>query len=162
MSLGALSTANTSHVDLLMFTETVKIKINPNTLFEDLPHSVEAITISTQAKIERCGMAMRLLVGNKAALQSPNQILINSIRKSQEWLEKLTTGKAKSVDEIAKQEGITTNAVTRLVYRAFLAPDIVRAIMNGTQPITLNSDLLKKIVPLPLDWDDQRKLLDFK
>jgi len=144
-----------------VLAEAVEIKIDPHALFEDLPHPIEAVTISTQAKIERCGMAMRLLVGNKAALQSPNQILINSIRKSQEWLENLTTGKAASVDEIAKQEGITTNAVTRLIYRAFLAPDIVRAIMNGTQPATLTSDLLKKIVPLPLDWEDQRKLLGF-
>ncbi|QWE17153.1 recombinase family protein [Polynucleobacter sp. AP-Nino-20-G2] len=145
-----------------VLTEVVEIKINPHALFEDLPHPIEAITISTQAKIERCGMAMRLLVGNKATLQSPNQILINSIGKSQEWLEKLITGKAASVDEIAKQEGTTTNAVTRLIYRAFLAPDIVRAIMDGTQPATLNSDLLKKIVPLPLDWEKQRKLLGFK
>ena len=49
-----------------------------------------------------------------------------------------------------------------MIYRAFLAPDIIRSIMNGTQPARLNSDLLKKIVPLPLDWEDQRKLLGFK
>ena len=101
------------------------------------------------------------MVGNKTALQTSDQTLINSIRKAQDWLQKLTTGKAASVDEIAKQEDITTNAVTRLIYRAFLAPDIVRAIMNGAQPAALNSDLLKKIVPLPLDWEDQRRLLGF-
>ena len=145
-----------------VFTESVEIQISPNALFDDLPHPIEVVTISTQVKIERCGVAMRLLVGNKATLQSPNQVLINSIRTSQEWLEKLTTGKATSVDQIAKQEGTTSNAVTRLIYRAFLAPDIIRAIMNGTQPATLTSDLLKKIVPLPLDWEDQRKLLGFK
>lgn len=145
-----------------VFTDSVEIQINPNALFDDLSHPIEIVMISTQAKIERCGLAMRLLVGNKATLQSPNQILINSIRTSQEWLEKLTTGKATSVDQISKQEDTTSNAVTRLIYRAFLAPDIIRAIMSGTQPATLTSDLLKKIVPLPLDWEDQRKLLGFK
>lgn len=139
----------------------IQITIDPNTLFEDLHKSVEPITIETQVKIERCGMAMRLMVGNKTVLQMPDQTLINSIRKAQDWLEKITSGKVVSVSEIAAQEGMTSNAVTRLIYRAFLAPDIIRSIMNGTQPATLNSDLLKTIVPLPLDWNEQRKLLGF-
>lgn len=144
---------------VVILREAIQITISPNALFEDLHHPVELITIETQAKIERCGMAMRLMVGNKTALQMPDQVLIDSIRKAQDWLEKITSGKMASASEIAKQEGMTSNAITRLIYRAFLAPDIVRSIMNGTHPATLNSDLLKKIVPLPLDWDEQRKLL---
>jgi len=49
-----------------------------------------------------------------------------------------------------------------MIHRAFLAPDIIRAIMNGTQPIHLTGDYLKRHAPLPLDWEDQRKLLGFK
>lgn len=147
---------------VVVLSDAVKITINPHVLYEDAPHPLEKITISVQAKIERCGMAMRLMIGNKTALQTPDQVLINSIRKAQDWLEQLTSGKVDSVGELAKQEGTTSNFITRMIYRAFLAPDIVRSIMNGTQPATLNSDLLKKIVPLPLDWEDQRKLLGFK
>lgn len=146
---------------VMILKEAIQITINPSALFEDLHHSVELITIETQAKIERCGMAMRLMVGNNTALQMPDQTMINSIRKAQDWLEKITSGKVASVSEIATQEGMTSNAITRLIYRAFLAPDIIRSIMNGTQPATLNSYLLKRIVPLPLDWDEQRKLLGF-
>lgn len=144
-----------------VLSDCVEIKIDLQALFEDAPHPIEHITLTAQAKIERCGMAMRLLVGNRSAIQNLDQTLINSIRKAQDWLEQLTTGKVKSVSELATQEGTTSNAITRLIYRAFLAPDILRAIMNGTQPTTLNSDLLKTIVPLPLDWDEQRKLLSF-
>lgn len=144
-----------------VLTDCVEIKINPQALFEDSPHPIEPLTLTAQAKIERCGMAMRLLVGNRSAVQNLDQTLINSIRKAQDWLEQLTTGRVNSVSELATKEGATSNAITRLIYRAFLAPDIIRAIMNGTQPTTLNSDLLKTIVPLPLDWDEQRKLLGF-
>jgi site-specific DNA recombinase len=147
---------------VVVLSDAIKIKINPHVLYEGAPQPFEPITISVQAKIERCGMAMRLMVGNKTALQTPDQVLINSIRKAQDWLEQLTSGKVSSVGELAKQEGTTSNFITRMIYRAFLAPDIVRSIMNGTQPATLNSDLLKKIVPLPLEWEDQRKLLGFK
>ncbi len=145
-----------------VLTDSIEIKINPNALYDDLAHPIEPITIYVQAKIERCGMAIRLMVGNKTVQQTPDQVLINSIRKAQDWLEKLTSGKVTSVGDLAKQEGMTSSAVTRLIYRAFLAPEIVRSIMNGTQPATLNSDLLKTIVPMPLDWNEQRKLLGFK
>lgn len=144
-----------------VLADCVEIKVDPQALYEDAPHPIELITLTAQAKIERCGMAMRLLVGNRSAIQNLDQTLINSIRKAQDWLEQLTIGKVSSVSELATQEGTTSNAITRLIYRAFLAPDIIRAIMNGTQPTTLNSDLLKTIVPLPLDWDEQRKLLGF-
>lgn len=146
---------------VMVLNDSVEIRINPNALCENLPHPVEPITLSVQAKIERCGMAMRLMVGNRTAQQIPDEVLINSIRKAQDWVERLTSGKVTSVGDLAKQEGTTSHAVTRLIYRAFLAPDIVRTIMNGTQPATLNSDLLKTIVPLPLDWGEQRKLLGF-
>ncbi len=144
-----------------VLADSIDIKINPNALFDDLPNQIEPITISSQAKIERCGMAIRLMVGNRTAQQLPDQALINSIRKAQNWIEELTSGKMTSVGMIALQEGTTSNVVTRMMYRAFLAPDIIKAIMNGTQPASLNSDRLKNLVPLPLDWEDQRKLLGF-
>ncbi|MEN9862476.1 MAG: hypothetical protein RLZZ601_240 [Pseudomonadota bacterium] len=147
---------------VMVLNDSAEIRINPNTLHENLPYPVEPITLSVQAKVERCGMAMRLMVGNRTTQQIPDQVLINSIRKAQDWVEQLTSGKVTSVGQIASQEGTTSNVVTRIMYRAFLAPDIIRAITNGTQPASLNSDRLKNLVPLPLDWEDQRKLLGFK
>jgi site-specific DNA recombinase len=42
---------------------------------------------------------------------------------------------------------------------AFLAPDITATILEGRQPIDLTLDRLLSMLPLPLDWDAQRKLL---
>jgi site-specific DNA recombinase len=40
---------------------------------------------------------------------------------------------------------------------AWLAPDLVAAIMEGRQPRALSlSELVKR--PVPMDWDDQRRL----
>lgn len=149
-------------VKVSVLTESIEITINPNALFENLSHRVEAIIISTQAKIERCGMAIKLLVGNKPINQKLDANLIQTIRNGQDWLEKLTSGKVKSIEELASAKGITNTAVTNMIHRAFLAPDIIRAIMNGAQPIYLTGDYLKRHTPLPLDWEDQRKLLGFK
>lgn len=147
---------------VVILREAIQISINPNALFEDLHHSVEPITIETQTKIKRCGMALRLIVGNKAFNQKPDNNLIQTIRNGQEWLGKLTSGQVKSIGELASELGMTNTAVTNMIHRAFLAPDIIRSIMKGTQPIQLTGDLLKRLTPLPLDWEDQRKLLGFK
>jgi DNA invertase Pin-like site-specific DNA recombinase len=144
---------------VVILREAIQITINPNALFEDLPHPVEPITVETRAKIERCGMAMRLMVGNKVVNQKLDTNLIQTIRSGQDWLSRLTSGQVQSIGELASELGITNTAVTNIIHRAFLAPDIIRSIMSGTQPIHLTGDYLKKHTPLPLDWEDQRKLL---
>jgi hypothetical protein len=43
--------------------------------------------------------------------------------------------------------------VMRSLPFTFLAPDIVDIIVNGKQPIDLNLERLKKIGPVPFDWE---------
>ena len=139
----------------------VQITIHPHVLLNTLPIQ-EPLTLIVHTQIERCGMAMRLLVGNKRINPTLDTNLIQTIRNGQDWLERLTSGKVKSLGELASQLGVTTTAVTNMIYRAFLAPDIIRSIMSGTQPVHLTGDFLKKQGPLPLDWEEQRQLLGFK
>jgi site-specific DNA recombinase len=63
------------------------------------------------------------------------------------------------LNEIAAEEGIGSSYVTRLLRLAFLAPDIVTAILNGRQPPHLTANRLMDDTRLPLDWPAQRKLL---
>jgi len=139
----------------------VQITIHPHVLLNALPIQ-EPLTLIAHTQIERCGMAMRLLVGNKRINPTLDTNLIQTIRNGQDWLERLTSGKVKSLGELASQLGLSNTAVTNMIYRAFLAPDIIRSIMSGTQPVHLTGDFLKKQGPLPLDWEDQRQLLGFK
>ncbi len=44
---------------------------------------------------------------------------------------------------------------------AFLAPDIVEAILDGRQSVELTAESLKRLPALPTDWDAQRRLLGF-
>nr|WP_047169421.1 DUF2924 domain-containing protein [Sphingomonas sp. Y57] len=43
----------------------------------------------------------------------------------------------------------------------FLAPDIVTAILEGRQPIELNTRTLLRTSELPIEWKEQRKVLGF-
>jgi site-specific DNA recombinase len=43
---------------------------------------------------------------------------------------------------------------------ACLSPDIVEAILNGSQPANLTAERLKRRLPeLPLEWSEQLRLL---
>ncbi len=44
---------------------------------------------------------------------------------------------------------------------AFLAPDIVEAILAGTQPVDLTAETLIKHTELPQAWAEQKALLGF-
>lgn len=52
-------------------------------------------------------------------------------------------------------------AAERMARLAFLAPDIVAAILEGRQPPSLTSRRLLKYTSVPLDWKGQRKALGF-
>jgi hypothetical protein len=42
---------------------------------------------------------------------------------------------------------------------AFLAPDIVEAIIEGRRPASLTNTKLRRLSPLPYSWEEQRRLL---
>ena len=44
---------------------------------------------------------------------------------------------------------------------AFLAPEIVTAITAGTQPAHLTTQMLIREIDIPLDWQEQKRILGF-
>ncbi|MEL6219248.1 MAG: hypothetical protein AAFR79_12405, partial [Pseudomonadota bacterium] len=62
------------------------------------------------------------------------------------------------VAAIAKREGLSRHRITQLLDLAFLAPEIVEAITQGTQPVNLTASRLIKR-PIPVLWSEQRSEL---
>jgi hypothetical protein len=84
--------------------------------------------------------------------------LIKAIARGRAWFEELATGRARSLQELAKRDGISRRYIRRLVGLAFLSPELVEAILQGGQPVVLTATRLTEL-DLPLDWTDQHKLL---
>ncbi len=76
-------------------------------------------------------------------------------------MNQLTAGEVPSVDALGEKEGRYPADVSRILQLSFLAPDIIEAILNGRQPIELNSQMLTRLGTLPPDWLAQRRLLGF-
>ena len=66
----------------------------------------------------------------------------------------LQQGEFADTTEIAQRHTLSEPHVRRLLRFAYLAPDIVEAIVEGRQPRTLTVKLL--LQGIPLDWSDQR------
>jgi len=61
--------------------------------------------------------------------------------------------------ELARNEDVTQRYIAHIIKLAYLAPDIMDAIIKGDIPAQLSLGQLKK--DIPLDWDEQRRLFGF-
>ena len=115
-----------------------------------------------ETELKRYASEVRLVIppesdGHTAGRPVPS--LLKAIVRAHDWCEKLMTGKVSGVRALANQTGLNERYVSRILECAFLAPDIVDAILAGRQPSGLT--VRKLWNKLPLDWAEQRKQLGF-
>ena len=92
----------------------------------------------------------------------PDLELIKLIAKAQSWWEDIKAGVIASQKELALRENLNKGDVSRILKLAFLAPDIVRAILKGQQPVDLTAhSLLRQASQLPSNWVHQKTFLGF-
>jgi len=89
----------------------------------------------------------------------PNPSLIKTVTRAYLWNRRLIAGDGTTMTDIAKETGLTQRSIARIVQLAFLAPDIVEAIIEGSPPRTLTLTALVRHVPH--DWAEQRRLYGF-
>ena len=63
--------------------------------------------------------------------------------------------------ELTCQYRVNASYFTRVLRLAYLAPDIVKAIVSGRQPTELTANRLVRMHELPIDWPSQRQYLGF-
>ncbi|MFC4349198.1 recombinase family protein [Kordiimonas lipolytica] len=118
--------------------------------------------ITVPVQLKRRGAEMRLVIpGQKSESKPTDETLVKLVARAHCWFEDLKTGKVEKVRDIAEREQVHPADVSRILPLAFLAPDIVTAILHGEQPVDLTPQKLKRLKDLPLDWQDQRRVLGF-
>jgi hypothetical protein len=86
-----------------------------------------------------------------------NSTLVKAIARSHRWKRILEAGEYGSVSELAAAEQINPSYLARVLRLTLLAPDIVETVLDGTGRVEIT--LEKLMVPLPLEWDAQRRQL---
>jgi hypothetical protein len=119
---------------------------------------LDTLTIRIPMRLQRRG-GRKLIVtpqGSAAPARKPSrdETLVKALVRAHRWRRKIESGKAKSITDLAEQEGVTDAYVCRLVPLTCLAPDIVEAILDGRQPKGLR--LAEMLGNGPVAWEEQR------
>jgi len=90
-------------------------------------------------------------------IRSENRaLLIASIAKARRWLNDLMTQPAITVEGIAQRENCSIRKVNMTISLAFLAPDLVKAAIEGRLPYGMG---VTRLCELPAEWSRQYRAL---
>jgi DNA invertase Pin-like site-specific DNA recombinase len=115
------------------------------------PINSDALQLILPFTERRRGVEMKLVIeGDTTA----DDRLMRNIANANHWYKRIKVGA--TFDQISDETGTSKRRIQQMIHLAFLAPDIVRQITQGKQPMGLTSDWLLRH-DLPADWDAQRK-----
>ncbi len=137
----------------------VEINLNAQHLsalfnLEESSINVEPLTFKLPFQTRKRGVETKLIIGHVEP--EKDHTLIRNLATAHKWLGMIKAGK--SLDDVAKQDNTSIRRIQQIIAFAFLAPDIVQAILDGCQPIGLTSEWMLRC-KLPNDWQDQRALI---
>jgi hypothetical protein len=90
-------------------------------------------------------------------IRSENRaLLMTSIAKGRRWLNELLTETPITVDAIAERERCSVRKVNMTISLAFLAPDLVKASIEGRLPYGMG---VTRLCELPAEWSRQYRVL---
>jgi site-specific DNA recombinase len=79
-------------------------------------------------------------------------ILLDALSDAHRWLDELLSDPCQTLESLALREGKSDRSIRMTLSLAFLAPDIVKAAVEGHLPRGLR---LKRVVDLPMAWPSQ-------
>jgi hypothetical protein len=124
-------------------------------------HEIETLTIRIPIGLQRRGGRKLIMAPEGVAAPTPkpsrDETLVKALVRAHRWRRRIESGQAKSITDLAEQEGVTDAYVCRLLPLTCLAPDIVEAILDGRQPKGLR--LTELLGDGPQSWEKQRERL---
>jgi hypothetical protein len=99
--------------------------------------------------------------GGRKEMQTPDgaaqprrtdSTLVKALARAFRWKRMLESGAFATIAELAEREGIAPSYMTRVLRLTLLAPDIVEAILDGTQGQQVT--LARLFEPFPVEWQD--------
>jgi hypothetical protein len=122
----------------------------------------DLVHLNVDAKLKRCGREVRMVVPPRSLLRMPSNpipSLLKAVARGHDWRLQIIAGKVSGRRSLSKQTGLDERYVSRILQTAFLAPDIVQAILDGRQPADFTLERLRKDVPM--NWAEQRLQFGF-
>ncbi|MBA3520272.1 MAG: hypothetical protein H0T75_22135 [Rhizobiales bacterium] len=91
--------------------------------------------------------------GWTAPRQHVDTTVLKALARAHRWQRMLQSGAFANVSELATAERINASYLSRVLRLTLLAPEVVEAILDGTQRAEITLALLMK--PFPVEWERQ-------
>ena len=122
------------------------------------------VDVFVPISFKRFGGRKTIVAPNDSQLAPPrskatDRTLIKALSRAYRWQKLLDDGVYGSIAGMADKERINRSYLSRTIRLSLLAPDIVNAILYGTQPATLQLAHLEG--PFPIVWEEQRVAIGF-
>jgi hypothetical protein len=78
------------------------------------------------------------------------------VARAHRWRELLESGQYGTIRALARDLGVDNSYVARILRLTLLAPDLIEAILDGTEPDGLS---LERLYRAPVGWEEQRHSL---
>ena len=115
----------------------------------------ETVTLHVPFRIVKRGGRKEMQMPEGAAQpRRTDNTLVKALARAFRWKRMLETGEYATIAELAEREGIAPSYMTRVLRLTLLAPDIVEAILDGTQGPEVT--LARVLEPFPAAWNEQR------
>lgn len=114
----------------------------------------ETVTLHVPFRVvKRGGRKEMQLPEGASQTRRTDSTLVKALARAFRWKRMLESGEFATIAELAEREGIAPSYMTRVLRLTLLAPDIVEAILDGSQgpEVTLASVL----EPFPVEWAQQ-------
>jgi hypothetical protein len=142
----------------LVNTHVSRIQIQSNEIAVHLIESRQTAADGEKATADR---ELLVLEGvqpqHVRPIRSENRAtLVASIARGRRWLDELTSDATANTESIAKRENCSVRKVNMTMSLAFLAPDLVRAAIEGRLPHGMG---VTRLADLPVEWSRQHHVL---
>lgn len=117
----------------------------------------KTVTVHIPFRIVKRGGRKEMQLPDGASGHSKmDNTVVKALARAFRWKRMLESGEFATIADLADREGIAPSYMTRVMRLTLLAPQIVQAIMGGSQgPEATLAHLLE---PFPADWEKQTEL----
>tara|TARA_R110000737_G_scaffold311403_1_gene320402 strand:- start:78 stop:488 length:411 start_codon:yes stop_codon:yes gene_type:complete len=103
--------------------------------------------------VKRGGRKEMQMPEGASSQRKMDNTLIKALARAFRWRRMLNSGAFTTIGDLAEREGIAPSYLTRVLRLTLLAPDVVEAILDGSQRSEVT--LARLLEPFPADWQRQ-------